>query len=687
VSPASVERKLAAILSADVVGYSRLMAEDEAATIRTLTAYREQVSVLVSEHRGRVVDFRGDDFLAEFPTALDAVTCAVEIQRVLRARNLGLPPDRRLEFRIGVHLGDIRVEEERIYGDGVNIAARLEGLAEAGGICISRTVHEQVQRRVELTYEDLGDQEVKNIPDPVRAFRVSPEAETAPTEAPPRSWWRAVLAAGVLVLLAVVAVAGWMMFAGRPVEPSVAAIASPIRSIAVLPLENLSGDPEQEYFADGMTEALIGDLAKLGSLSVISRTSVMRYKQSDKSLPEIAEELNVEGVIAGTVMRARDRVRITAQLIDARNDRHIWSDRYDRELRDVLALQSDVAREVAEQVRLELTPEEQAALTASRPVDPRAYDAYLRGLQLRGLPSLVLLWGPLAIEQFEVAVELDPGFAEGYAKLAYVRMLLAISPDFLRHRAEFPKAREAARRAIQLDDHQGEAHATLGAVRLFYDWDFPGARRAYERALQLSPSDPLPLNGYAWYLLRVEERIEEALDLSERLLRVAPFDLLFRANRFGHLVNARQYERALEEVDRLRALDPEFVDFQIGVTYTLLGRFEEAHRALIATWERCGAPCAWSLEAWQRGWAEGGWEGANRAWLAVAITTEGFSPSTIAGAYAMIGETDEVFAWLERGYRERDPMMVRLKSNPVFDLLRSDPRFDDLLRRIGFPES
>jgi TolB-like protein/class 3 adenylate cyclase len=343
---APTERKLAAILSADVVGYSRLMAEDEDATVRALTDHRDAIAALVGQHRGRVVDAPGDNVLAEFPAATDAVQCAVEIQRVLEVRNAPLPGDRRMQFRIGVHLGEVRAEGERIYGDGVNIAARLEGLAEPGGICISGAVHDQVQSKLDLRSEDLGEQSVKNIPKPVRVFRVTIEAETALPEKRSKSPRRAALAVGVVVFLGAVVVVGWRMFAGDG-EVTGAAISSPIRSIAVLPLENLSGDPEQEYFADGMTEALIGDLAKIGSLRVISRTSVMQYKEARKPLPEIARELNVEGIIEGTVMRDGDRVRITAQLIDARDDRHLWADRYDRDLRSILALQSELARAIA----------------------------------------------------------------------------------------------------------------------------------------------------------------------------------------------------------------------------------------------------------------------------------------------------------------------------------------------------
>jgi TolB-like protein len=661
----------------DIVGYTALMAESEEKGLGVRRRHREVVRPLVERYAGEWIEAPGDESLSTFHSALDAVNCALAVQAQLES-----DPD--LKVHVGIHLGDVVIEGGEISGEGVNVAARICPLSEPGGVCVSGEVYKSIRNHPEIDATSLGAQELKNVPEPVAVYSVTgtaaePGATMRPmVKHPPRAgrWLTAVAAALVVIALGT----AWWLYRHAPEL-------APIRSIAVLPLENLSGDPKQEYFADGMTEALIGDLAKIGSLRVISRTSVMQYKRAPKPLPEIARELNVDGIVEGAVMRDGDRVRITAQLIDASDDRHLWSDRYDRDLSDVLALQSDVARAIAEQIRLELTPEEQVALTASRTVDPRAYDAYLRGVQLRGPLSLVVVWGPRAIEQFELAVELDPRFAEGYRYLARTRADLGIIGFSVDYRSEFPKARDAARRALELDERQGGAHAVLGQVRLWYDWDFPGAGRAYRRALQLSPSDPSALSVYAWYLLLVEGRTDAALELSERLLRVAPFDLSWRAERLKHFVTARRYERALEEVERVRELDPDFVDLSIGGLYGELGRFEEAHRAYVAVFERCGALCDSQREAMVRGWAEGGWEESWRAWLEIVTAFEGFFPATAARTYALIGETDQAFAWLERGYRERDPQMIGVKADPSFDPIRSDPRFNDLLRRIGFPES
>jgi TolB-like protein/class 3 adenylate cyclase len=685
VASEGTEHRLAAVLMADVVGYSRLMAEDQDATVRTVTAYREEVELLVRQHRGQLVDFTGDNFLAEFASALYAVRCAVEIQSVLRARNAPLAADRRVEFRMGVHLADVQVEGERRFGTGVNVAARLEALAEPGGLCISAPVLEHVRGNLDLEFDDLGTKSVKNIPDPVRVYRVKLEA--APPKAAPGSLRRMALAVGAVVLVGAVAVTAWRLFEGSSVGP----ISAPIRSIAVLPLENLSGDPEQEYFADGMTEALIGDLAKIGSLRVISRTSVMQYKRAPKPLREIAKELDVDGIIEGTVMRDGDRVRITAQLIDGRSDSHLWSDSYDRELLDILALHREVARAVAEQVRVELDPEEQASLTAHRPVDPRAYDAYVRGLELGVSGGGTMLE---AVAAFERAVELDPSFAQAYAWLATSRMILA--SQFLRPPDEragmMPAAVDAASRALELDELQATAHSTIGMVRLL-QWDFPAAGRSFERAVQLGPSDPGVLGSYLWYLLMMA-RFDEARRVAERLRVVAPFDHAHRSSVARAFFYTRDYERSVEENLRAQELNPAADIYYLPMAYGQLGRDQETHEwqlELSRRYARLGVPGRERMaEAQERGWAEGGIEGSWRAILEIQIelAAQGlYSPYAVAMGYARLGEIDPAFAWLERSYQAREAVLYDLKAQPFADALRSDPRFDDLLRRIGFPES
>ena len=357
--PKGVERKLTAILCADVKGYSRLMGEDEEATLVTLSAYREMMDSLVDLHHGRVVGSAGDSLLADFTSVVDAVQCAVEIQRELKTRNAELPDDRKMEFRMGVNLGDVIVKGDDIYGDGVNIAARLETMAEPGGICISGGVYEQLKNKLALAYEDLGKQTVKNIADPVQTYRIDVDGGTPGrdvSESPRSRRWQMALVASVLILGAG-ALAIWnysLRPSGTPVDvatvggPDTAAVLKlpDQASIAVLPFVNMSGDSEQDSFADGITENIITDLSNLENLIVIARNSVFTYKGTSVKVQQIGQELGVRYILEGSVQKVADKVRITAQLVDATTGHHKWADRYDREFSDIFTLQDEITEKV-----------------------------------------------------------------------------------------------------------------------------------------------------------------------------------------------------------------------------------------------------------------------------------------------------------------------------------------------------
>jgi adenylate cyclase len=422
-------RKLAAILSADVAGYSRLMGEDEEATVRTVTVYRDVIAALVQQHRGRVVDSPGDNLLAEFASVLDAVQCAVAIQRELNARNTALPLPRRMQFRLGINLGDVIPDGERIYGDGVNIAARLQGLAEAGGICLSGTVYDQVATKLPLTYKFLGQQTVKNIARPVRAYRV--QAASGPSDLKGRLQNRlgarprprmALAVVGLLIILGG-GVVGWRLFlhpswptAGAPAQQT-AALALPDRpSIAVLPFVNRSDDPGQEYFSDGMTEDLITDLARLTGLFVIARNSVFTYKGKAVKPDQVSRELGVRYMLEGSVRKANDRVRITVQLVDATTGYHLWAARYDRDLQDIFAVQEDIARRITRALAVRLTPEEAEHMGQPYTDSVEAWEHFMRGAEL--YRHFTKKDNAQARELFEKAISLDPEFARAYATLA-----------------------------------------------------------------------------------------------------------------------------------------------------------------------------------------------------------------------------------------------------------------------------
>ncbi|HXK26236.1 MAG TPA: adenylate/guanylate cyclase domain-containing protein [Myxococcota bacterium] len=630
-----MERRLAAIMFADIVGYTALMAADEVRGLRARERHRALVRPLVERYHGDAIEARGDESLAVFPTALDAVNCALAIEEALAG-------DGELRLHVGIHVGDCVVEHGEVSGDAVNIAARIRSFAESG-VCVSAEVYHSVRNQPNVEATLLGEHELKNVGRPIALYAVRGAA------AQPRTT------------------------AERP------AARSAIRSIAVLPLENLSGDPSQEYFADGMTETLIADLGKLRSLRVISRTSVMRYKGARKPLPEIARELAVDALLEGTVIRDGDRVRITAQLIDGRTDHHLWADRYDRELRGILELQSDVARAVAREVELELSPREDARPALPRRVEPAAHDALLKGLYQLRLFSAVSVRS--AIASFERAIEIDPGYALAHAVLGRGWYSL-VGQTALPIVEGMPRAESEALRALELDPALAEAHAVLGAVAFNFHWDWPAAERRLRRALELNASLPWA-HTTRGFVLVTSGRSEEAIAEGLRAVELDPFDLPRR----GALANlyrlARRYDDALAFARQVIDTDPMHVRGQLEFAWVCerLGRFEES----IAAYERCGMVSAEEgvglRAALSRGGAQGFWRELLRLDRSLPAARHYFA----AGFHALLGERDEAIAALERAYAAREGVLVSLRVDERFDSLRDDPRFEALVRRIGIP--
>jgi len=445
-SPESYQRRLTAILSADVEGYSRLMGEDEDATIRTLTTYRELMSTLIDKHRGRVVDSPGDNMLAEFGSVVDAVRCAVEIQEELRVRNAELPEHRKMEFRIGINLGDVVEEAERIYGDGINIAARVEGLADGGGICISGPVYDSIKNKLSLSYESMGEHTVKNIKEPVRVYRmrIGPES-AAPLareeKAVPRRWQKTTFAAVVILIVAAGAWAIWNFYFRRPlVEPaSLEKMAYPLPeqpSIAVLPFANMSDDPKQEYFSDGITEEII------------------------------AEELGVRYVLKGSVRRAEDDVRITVQLVDAITGKHMWAERYDRKLEDIFSVQDEITKKIITELQVKLTQGEQARIYAKGTDN---LEAYLKLMQVSfyfmGDPKPIfgVIYGAskTPAKSLERAYELGQKALALDKKLGAAHRLLSLTYSFQK---QYEKSIEHGKLSVEFNPSSAYFKASLGSI-------------------------------------------------------------------------------------------------------------------------------------------------------------------------------------------------------------------------------
>ena len=527
-------RKLTAILIADVKGYSRLMGEDEAATLQTLTTHQALIATSVQRYQGRVVSSPGDNVLAEFASVVDAVECAVTVQRELHARNSELPVHRRMEFRIGVNLGDVIVNGEQLYGDGVNVAARLENLAEGGGICISGSVYEQIKTKLAVGYEDIGLQAVKNIAEPVRVYRIRTDSRVpAPPQRKPRagrSRLRGGLVAVALLVLLGGAVGVWQLVSSYPFSLSqvMRAVRAPAllspdqRSVAVLPFVNMSSDPEQEYFSDGMTEDLITELSRLSGLFVIARNSVFTFKGRAVKPEQVSRELGVRYVIEGSVRKADNRIRITAQLIDANTGYHMWAQYYDRDLQDVFAVQEEIARRITRAMAVQLTKEEEKHMGRPYTSSEMAWEYFMRGAELyrRFTPED----NANARALFEKAIDLDPQFARAYAILAATHLRDYIgrwsqdpqsSEDLAYRMAQ--KAVELARRELEPKPSLPYALEQMGRV-LLYREKHQEARQAAEEAVKLNPNYA---DGYAlWanvliYLGKPEEALlkhQEAID-------------------------------------------------------------------------------------------------------------------------------------------------------------------------------
>jgi len=585
VSPEEFKRKLTAILSADVQGYSRLMGEDEDTTIRTLTTYRLLMSTLIQKHRGRVVDSPGDNLLAEFGSVVDAVRCAVEVQEELRGRNAELPDDRRMEFRIGINLGDVVEEEERIYGDGINIAARVEGLAEGGGICISGTVYDSIKNKLSLSYESLGEHTVKNIKEPVRVYRmrIGPQA-AAPVvkeeKARPRHWQKAVLAALVVLVVAAGAWAIWNFYFRPPaIEPaSIEKMAYPLPdkpSIAVLPFDNLSEDPKQDYFSDGITEEIITSLSKVPKLFVIARNSTFTYKGKPVKVKQVAEELGVRYVLEGSIRKAGDKIRITAQLIDALTGHHLWAERYDRNLKDIFAVQDEITKNIITATQIKLTTGEQARTTAK---GTNNLEAYLKFLQAREkMLQSNKENNALAQRLLEETIAMDPDYASAYALLGATQMMDVLLGSSKSPKDSIKKALELSKKTLALDESLADARSMLGFLYAMTGQHDKGVAEA-ERALEL---DPNSANAYhsLCLTLRFADRPDEAIPACKKAIRLEPYaPATYYYNLGMAYLGAGQCEQAISACEEAlrRGSNNLFAHINASLVYSICGREEEA---------------------------------------------------------------------------------------------------------------
>jgi len=550
-----VKRKLRAILSADVQGYSRLMGDDEVATVKTITEYRETLTSLVNQYNGRVVDSPGDNVLAEFGSVVDAVQCAVEIQNVLKAKNEDLPENRRMVFRIGVNLGDVIQEEDRIYGDGVNIAARIESLADGGGICISGTAYDQIKNKLALGYNFVGEHAVKNISDPVRVYKVPMGPKDVGKKTADKSGKKTAIAVVVLLILVGAAAAIWNFYP-RPAPTQTEVVSkktsspeSPDKpvplpdkpSIAVLPFTNISGDPKEDYLSDGITEQIIMALSKTPQMLVIARNSVFTYKGKPVMVQQASKELGVRYVLEGSVQRSGDKLRITAQLIDARTGNHLWSERYDRDLKDLFALQDDIAKNVIIALQVKLTAGQSASMLGKGTKNLEAYHKLMKGryhhLRINKNDN------EISRKLFEEAVALDHNYASAYVLWAWTYYQEAEFRWTKTPGKSYEKAVELAKKAISLDKQNAGAYMVLANVYAKAG-QFEKAMAAAKKGLSFDPANSA-VNALCGLNLYNVGKFKEAIPFFEKAIRIDP-------------------------------KPPSWYLAQLGVSYYNLGKFKEA---------------------------------------------------------------------------------------------------------------
>jgi adenylate cyclase len=613
-----MERRLTAILAADVVGYSRLVSANEAGTITALKATRKDlIDPKISEHKGRIVKLTGDGILVEFPSVVSAVACAADIQRGVRGRNSGVAPETRIEFRIGVNVGDVVVEGEDILGDGVNVAARLESIAPPGGIAVSESVRDHVDKRLDLVFEDMGERRLKNIDRPIRVYSISLDTPSS-----------------------------------RETDRETSADEKP--SIAVLPFVNMSGDPEQDYFSDGITEDIITDLSKVSGLSVVARNTAFTYKGKPVKVPEVAKELGVDFVVEGSVRKAGSRVRVTGQLINGKDDRHIWADRYDRDLTDIFAIQDEITHAIVEQLKVKLLPQEKKSIAQAPTDNVEAYTYYLRGRQFIQRHSKANY--QLARRMFVKAAELDPVYARAYAGIADCDSFL-----YLHYNApvEIETILAASARALALDDKLAEPHASRGlALSLRKKWN--EATEEFEKAIALDPNsfEAHYLYGRACV---TQGRSERAATLFEKAAENNPDDyqafcMLTHVYRgLGRPQDSQNAaRRGVERAKNELSVHPENARaaYLGGTTLAALGEKEQA-----------------------------------REWAARALAIDPDDVLTqynVACTHSLLGDLDQAFDLLERLIPNAGQEMKRgwIQHDTDLDPLRSHPRYQKILELI-----
>jgi len=626
----------------DMVGYSALTQSNESLAMEVLAKHNELLRPLFKAFRGKEVKTIGDSFLIEFESALEATRCAFEVQSAVHAYNLTAEEGRRMLLRVGIHLGDIIHEGSDVFGDAVNIASRIEPLAEPGGICVSAQVRDQVSNKFDHPLLSLGEKVLKNISGPLVVYKVE-----------------------------------------MPWEGSESSANLDRRRLAVLPFISISPDPNDEYFADGLTEELIGRLSLLRGVEVIARTSVMSFKKQEKTASQIGHDLHVGTLLEGSVRKAGNRIRVTAQLIDVGSEGHLWMENYDRSLEDIFAVQTEVAERVASSLELKLTEENKRMIQRETNASPEAHALYLKGRYYWNQRNKEAV--TKAIEYFKLAVDQDPDFAEGYSGLAMCYLVLGRN-QLADPIEAFPKAKEYTKRALELDPDLAEAHACLANNMHYYDYDPKGAEKEFRRAIELNPSYA---TAHQWlaHCLAQQGRTEEAYSEISKAKELDPLSRIINLNLGDTLYYQKRYDESIAQLNRLKEMDPNFAFLyaSLAMAYQMQGRYDKALASADTYGEVSKRPLEAELIKAQIYATMGNPYEAHRL-LSNAeadYKKEALSPLKIGAVYCLLGETEKCFEWMNRAYEERDPMLMVIKIEPEFARLRDDRRFLALQEKVG----
>jgi adenylate cyclase len=627
----------------DMVGYTALGQRNEDLSLTLVEEQRRIIRPVITRHYGREVKTMGDAFLVEFQSALDAVRCAYDIQRMVREFNISQQSEKRLHLRVGIHLGDVVESGGDISGDAVNVASRIEGLADDGGVCITRQVFDQIQNKFNLPLTSLGLKTLKNVSNPVEVY--------------------------ILV----------MPWEQEKVVPNLDK-----KRIAVLPFANISSDPDNEYFADGMTEELISTMSRIGDLRVIARTSVMGYKGSQKKIAEIARELEVGSILEGSVRKAGDKLRITVQLIDSMSSDHIWAESYDRELKDVFIIQSEIAKTVAETLKIKLQSQEAATLNKNQVAIPEAYTLYLKGR---------FYWNERtkdsvnkALQYFERAVTVDSRFASAYSGIADCYTAL-LNYGWMRPERAAPLAREYSEKALKVDDSLAEAHASLGAALMDGFWEFATAESEFNRATELRPSYA---QVYHWQslLFLYLRRHNEAFVAERRALDLDPYSRVFNMGMGIVLATLGKTEESLRRYDELIEQNPDFSSayFWRSKLHALRSEFDAALEDASKAADLDSSPIL-RLQLALVCAVAGNKKEAQKILDEVRglARDEYVRPVMIGTVEIALGNREAGFDWISKGIAERDTAILFFGSLPFFKEYRKDPLWLQIDKKLGLP--